>query len=62
LYQKATTSLGMGISSILTDLVVLKDGESNIEVNKAGNVLTMRNITSGVVQELTGAPARLRRV
>jgi hypothetical protein len=50
LYQKAveaTSSLGKGISSILDELVVLQDGESNIKVHKAGDVLTIRKIPTG---------------
>lgn len=49
LYQRAveaTSSLGKGIASILTEEVLLGDGMSKIQVNKAGDVLTMRKVSS----------------
>jgi len=50
LYQKAvqaTSSLGKGIASVLEEQVVLDDGASKIQVNKAGDVLTLRQIPPG---------------
>jgi DDHD domain len=50
LYQKAveaTSSLGKGISSVLDEVLLLRDGESKIQVNKSGDVLTMRKVPSG---------------
>lgn len=50
LYQKAvqaTSSLGQGIDSVLQLQVSLDDGETKIQVNKAGDTLTMRQIPPG---------------
>ena len=50
LYQKAvqaTSSLGQGIDSLLQLQVSLDDGETKIQVNKAGDTLTMRQIPPG---------------
>lgn len=50
LYQKAvqaTSSLGKGIASVLEERVELEDGGSKIQVHKAGDTLTLRQIPSG---------------
>lgn len=50
LYQKAvqaTSSLGRGIASVLEEQVVLDDGATKIQVNKAGDALSMRQIPPG---------------
>lgn len=50
LYQKAveaTSSLGKGIDSILSEVTVLQDGASSIQLHKSGQTLTMRKIPAG---------------